>query len=297
MQVLTGNVPWCHLASDFQITYQVVIKEKMHPRPNNAHVTDRYWNFMTRCWSMTIIDRPPAKEAAQFVGSALHTSTSPQRVVLPLAAQITATSSSKPPSSGMKGKENEKGGYQTKGPPKEEMEDKSGEDDDDDDDDDIIQVSRSLAQRWLQAIIPQRAPGGGIASQHAHTHVAEKHVALAAQSTAPIPLGHLYNLPAPAKPMMPRTTGQIMFSTELSESMQRQLLWERQVNSTTNPAANARRANNGVLGGLQPLASTTAMGENPSTTQSAEAQDRDERKRRARARIRGWADEYHYSGW
>ncbi|KAG2112176.1 hypothetical protein BD769DRAFT_1642611 [Suillus cothurnatus] len=188
---------------------------------------------------------------------------------LPLAAQITATSSSKPPSSGMKGKENEKGGYRPKGRPKEEeMEDESGEDDDDDD-----------------------------KIQHTHTRMAEDHVAPAAQSTAPIPLGHPYNLPAPALPMTPRTTRRIMLRTELSESMRRQLLWERQVSSTTNPAANARRANNGVLGGLRPLASTTSMGENPSATKSAEAQDRDERKRRAMARNRSWADDYHYSGW
>ncbi|KAG1754110.1 hypothetical protein EDD22DRAFT_913817 [Suillus occidentalis] len=252
---------------------------------------------MTCCWSMTITDRPPAKEAVQFIGSALHTSTSPQRAVLPLAARITATSSSKPPSSGMKGKENEKGGYQPKGPPKEEeMEDESGEDDDNDD---IIQVSRSLAQRWLQAIIPQRALGGGIASQHAHTHVAEKHVAPAAQFTAPIPLGHLYdNLPAPAKLMMPRTTGQIMFSTELSESMRRQLLWERQVNSTTNPAANARRANNWRARWVAtacfrqlPWTRILAQLRVPRLRIEMSASDA------ARARIRGWADEYHYSGW
>ncbi|KIK41995.1 hypothetical protein CY34DRAFT_29079, partial [Suillus luteus UH-Slu-Lm8-n1] len=71
LQVLTGNVPWCHLARDFQISYQVVIEGKMHPRPNSAYVTDRYWNFMTRCWSMTVTDRPPAKKAVRFVRSAL----------------------------------------------------------------------------------------------------------------------------------------------------------------------------------------------------------------------------------
>ncbi|KIK41996.1 hypothetical protein CY34DRAFT_84374 [Suillus luteus UH-Slu-Lm8-n1] len=195
----------------------------------------------------------------------------------------------------MKGKENEKGGYMPKGRPKEEeIEDESGEDDDNDD---KIQVSRRVAQQWLQALMSRRALRDGIASQHMHTHVAENHVAPAAQSTAPILLGHPYNLPAPAIPMTPRTTQQIMLSTELSVSMRRQILWEWQVNSATNPAANARRATNGVLSGLLPLASTTPMGENPSATQSAEAQDRDERKRRARARIRSWTDDFHYSGW
>ncbi|KAG2756801.1 hypothetical protein P692DRAFT_20867853 [Suillus brevipes Sb2] len=236
----------------------------------------------------------PQRSASGFAGP-VRLQTSKSSAALPLAAQITATSSSKPPSSGMKGKETEKGGYRPKGRPKEqEMEDESGEDDDDDD---KIQVSRSVAQQRLQALMSRRAPGDGVAPKHTHTHVAENHAAPAAQSTAPIPLGHPYNLPAPAIPMTPRTTRRIMLRTELSESMRRQLLWERQVSSTTNPAANARRANNGVLGGLRPLASTTSMGENPSATKSAETQDRDERKRRAMARNRSWADDYHYSGW
>lgn len=236
----------------------------------------------------------PQRSASGFAGP-VRLQTSKSSAALPLAAQITATSSSKPPSSGMKGKETEKGGYRPKGRPKEEeMEDESGEDDDDDD---KIQVSRSVAQQRLQALMSRRAPGDSVAPKHTHTHVAENHAAPAAQSTAPIPLGHPYNLPAPAIPMTPRTTRRVMLRTELSESMRRQLLWERQVSSTTNPAANARRANNGVLGGLRPLASTTSMGENPSATKSAETQDRDERKRRAMARNRSWADDYHYSGW
>ncbi|KAG1905388.1 uncharacterized protein F5891DRAFT_1170427 [Suillus fuscotomentosus] len=242
----------------------------------------------------------PQRSVSGFAGPA-RLQTSKSSAALPLAAQITAVSSSKPPSSGMKGTENEKGGYRPKGRPKEEeMEDESGEDEDDDDEDDKIQVSRSVAQQRLQALMSRRPPENGNASQvtpHTHICVVENHIAPAAQSTAPIPLGHPYNLPAPALPMTPRTTRRIMLRTELSESMRRQLLWERQVSSTTNPAANARRTNNGVLGGLRPLASTTSVGENPSATKSAEAQDRDERRQRAMARNRSWADDYHYSGW
>jgi hypothetical protein len=69
-------VPWCHLTRDLQIVLQV-IEGKTHPRPND-YVSDQHWNFMTRCWSMTYSDRPSAKEAGQFVGSALHPSTSLQ---------------------------------------------------------------------------------------------------------------------------------------------------------------------------------------------------------------------------
>ncbi|KAG1873826.1 kinase-like domain-containing protein [Suillus subluteus] len=78
LQVLTGNVPWCHLTRDLQIMYQVAIEGKIHPRPHDVYVTDRHWNFMTCCWSMPFTDRPPAKDAVQFVNSALHLSTSPQ---------------------------------------------------------------------------------------------------------------------------------------------------------------------------------------------------------------------------
>ncbi|KAG2038943.1 kinase-like domain-containing protein [Suillus americanus] len=78
LQILTGNVPWCHLTRDFPIMYQVVVEGKIHPRPHVVYITDRDWNFMTRCWSMSFSDRPPAKEAVQFVDGALHSSTSPQ---------------------------------------------------------------------------------------------------------------------------------------------------------------------------------------------------------------------------
>jgi hypothetical protein len=61
----------------------------MHPRPNDAYVTDQHWNFMARCWSITFTDRPPAKEAVQFVGNALHTSTSPQSPTLSISGERT----------------------------------------------------------------------------------------------------------------------------------------------------------------------------------------------------------------
>ncbi|KAG1723350.1 kinase-like domain-containing protein [Suillus paluster] len=64
LQVLTGNVPWRHLKNDFAIWSKVTVGE-IHPRPDC--VTDRHWNFMTRCWSMTPTDRPSAREALQFV--------------------------------------------------------------------------------------------------------------------------------------------------------------------------------------------------------------------------------------
>ena len=74
----------------------------------------------------------------------------------------------------------------------------------------------------------------------------------------PIPFGHPYNLPLPAPPSTPRTTRRLMLSTELSESLRRNLLWERQVSKVNLAAAVRRTASSGgsrpsPLGGVQPL--------------------------------------------
>ncbi|KAG1735636.1 kinase-like domain-containing protein [Suillus paluster] len=69
LQVLTGNVPWLRLNNEFVIWLKVVEGE-MHPRPDDC-VTDQQWNFMTRCWSKTPIERSSAQEALQFVDSEL----------------------------------------------------------------------------------------------------------------------------------------------------------------------------------------------------------------------------------
>jgi len=87
-----------------------------------------------------------------------------------------------------------------------------------------------------------------------------------------------------------------MLSTELSESLRRNLLWERQV--SRNALTGARRG--GVLGNnLRPL---TAMTSDPQKDDSGsksghEGDDKDERRQRTVARNRSWADDYHYAGW
>lgn len=230
----------------------------------------------------------PQRSSSAYAPTRLSTSKSV--VALPLAAQITAVSSSRPPaSSAAKRQESEKNGYRPKGPPKEqEMEDESG-----DDADDKIQMSQSVAQQRLQALISRRGSHQGGPSHLIQPVAMEVGPGLMGPKTAPIPLGHPYNLPAAAPPMTPRTTRRRMLKTELSESMRRQLLWERQVSSNTNPALVARRANQG-LSGLRPLTSNSSEGIRDAATG---AQDKDERRRRALARNRSWADDYHYSGW
>lgn len=143
----------------------------------------------------------------------------------------------------------------------------------------------------------------------------------------PIPVGHPYNLPPPAAPSTPRTTRRQMLQTEMSESLRRNLLWERQV-SKVNLVGYRASTNGGsrgnVLGGLKPLTTTPSMvqlrakGEaagngngaaGPSgadTTQPSdrerrgsggEAEEREERRRLAMARNKSWADDYHFKGW
>ncbi|KAG2051685.1 hypothetical protein BDR06DRAFT_577442 [Suillus hirtellus] len=77
LQVLTGDIPWCHLARDITVSLKV-IEGRIHPRPDDCFVTGQQWDFMTCCWSTTPNDRPPAEKAVQFVDSALCASTSPQ---------------------------------------------------------------------------------------------------------------------------------------------------------------------------------------------------------------------------
>jgi hypothetical protein len=117
-----------------------------------------------------------------------------------------------------------------------------------------------------------------------------------------------------------------MLATELSESLRRNLLWERQV-SKTNLLGNTGRRN--VLGGGGGGSRPTAVNGNgnnsaqagpsqqlppPPQQQQQQQQQQQrrqqhpgpaehtedsiaERRRRALARNRTWADDFHYAGW
>jgi hypothetical protein len=50
---------------------QAILERKKHPRPADGSITDRHWNLITSCWSITPIDRPSAEEALQFIDSEL----------------------------------------------------------------------------------------------------------------------------------------------------------------------------------------------------------------------------------
>ena len=280
--------------SNLNRTQSGLLSQLMNPNPaifppNHPYRISRSSADISRQYQHPPHPLVPQRSCSAYAPPRLSTSKS--AAALPMAAQITAISSSQlPSSSAIKRQESEKNGYRPKGPPKEqEMEDDSG-----DDVDDKIQMSQSVAQQKLQALMSRRTSDRS-RSSHLVQPVAVE-VGVLRSATAPIPLGHPYNLPAPAPLMTPRTTRRRMLKTELSESMRRQLLWERQVSSNTNPALVARRATQG-LGGLRPLTSTSSDGIRDTPTRAAEAQDRDEQRRRAMARNRSWADDYHYSGW
>ncbi|KAI0749210.1 hypothetical protein C8Q80DRAFT_610330 [Daedaleopsis nitida] len=248
-------------------------------------------------------------------GGASLLTMSKSSAAVPLAAQVTAQAPVVVPKDNGQSRQV---GYRPKGRPQgEEMEDTES---DDENPDDTIQVSRSLAQQKLAALTDpnrrRRSDHGMLTQQqqqmqqvngrhphphphHQHQHQHQNHQ-LPTIATAPIPLTHPYNLPAPAPPMTPRTTRRQMLQTELSESLRRNLLWERQVSRTN---LTARRAGNGVLGsGIRPL--TAMTGDEPAAAQQQQQQqqnsggsDQEERRRRAMARNRSWADDFHTSGW
>jgi len=248
---------------------------------------------------------------------------------LPQAAQITAQAPIATSSGG--------GGYRPKGRPQgEELEDES---DSPDDPDDTIQVSHSLAHQRLAALASNPAAAGGgrrrasdnsvqLPQPPLTTTMTMTRPILPTVATAPIPLNHPWNLPAPAPPTTPRTTRRQMLATELSESLRRNLLWERQV-SKTNLLGNAGKQR-GVVGlrtaALNGNAQQQQQQQQPPRQQPSQQQPQQqqpqqpqqqpqggsagnveggavaaednlaERRRRALARNRTW-DDFHYSGW
>lgn len=108
-----------------------------------------------------------------------------------------------------------------------------------------------------------------------------------------------------------------MLATELSESLRRNLLWERQVSKTNLLGNPGRRNGLGGGGGGSRLVTTVVNGNGnaqagPSQQQQQPQQPQHqrgqgsgdgaqdsiaERRQRALARNRTWADDFHYTGW
>ncbi|TEB33479.1 hypothetical protein FA13DRAFT_1789922 [Coprinellus micaceus] len=153
-----------------------------------------------------------------------------------------------------------------------------------------------------------------------------------APAPGPIPMMHPYNLPVNAVPSTPRTTRRQMLRNEMSESLRRQLLWERQqagvpIRRTTSTGHVGPQRNN-ALNGLKPLTTTPSMvqlhakgtgnrqqsnlrqevgasgsgairgsGDRERRASSRQSEGDQEARRQALARNRSWTNDYHTSGW
>ncbi|TFK36751.1 hypothetical protein BDQ12DRAFT_609472 [Crucibulum laeve] len=203
------------------------------------------------------------------------------------------------------------GGYRPKGRPQDlELEDDS----DSEGEGGGIMVSKSAAEEKLKALAERRTASrqtsAGSGGERRRNIIAPPPVVN--PHPAPIPLGHPYNLPPPAAPSTPRTTRRQMLQTELSESLRRNLLWERQV-SKQNLVGFKRTASTGggrgnLLGGLRPLTAAPSMVQLTAKTNGRRrsgggggggegVEDRDRDKKAAMARNRSWADDFHFKGW
>ncbi|KAI0081045.1 hypothetical protein K474DRAFT_57230 [Panus rudis PR-1116 ss-1] len=299
------------------------------------------------------------REGSATVAPTPPLSTSKSTLAMPLAAQVTAqvTLNGALANGGREG-------YRPKGRPEEaEMEDDT--DSEDDNPENAIQVSRSLAQQKLAALAdPKRrrtservanpatnttttttATTTATATTNASTTTATRPSNLTTTSqqnltqvtrptlptiaTAPIPLNHPYNLPAPAPPTTPRTTRRQMLSTELSESLRRNLLWERQVSKINMTARRSQSGlglgvGGGVGAGLRALTAVNTTnvsganghvaaggaggagagagaGVNGGTGGERKEGKKEGERRDSRfagvARNKSWTDDYHYAGW
>ena len=199
------------------------------------------------------------------------------------------------------------GKYRPRGRPDgAEMDDSDGEDDDN-----KLEVSTSLAQQRLAALVgprrrgfsrrqksdppPQQRPPLNAINHHVvdHPSVVNSH------NVTPIPLHHPYNLPPPTAPSTPRTTRRHMLSTELSESLRRNLLWERQV-SKVGGQPYQRRPVSAFIPGIRPLTSVNegqASGSGSRDTDNPKPESKEERRKKALDRNRTWADDFHTAGW
>jgi hypothetical protein len=247
------------------------------------------------------------KDVRAFAQPILHTSKS--AAALPLAAAVTAhVGSANVNQSGPTVEQ----GYRPKGrPPNQEMEDDS--DTEDENPENSVQLSRSVAQERLAALVGMHRSSNStsVTTSTAYSNMTvtttttstavlsdllpDRPTKQTRVSTAPIPLSHPYNLPAPALPSTPRTTRRQMLQTELSESLRRNLLWERQVSKVSLIGGMRRQSSGGPVGsGLRPL---TALNGNANTSGAGGQQPPAPQQQQGIVRHRSWADDFHTKGW
>ena len=200
----------------------------------------------------------------------------------------------------------QRGGYRPRAKPADQEEETdSGEDDPDD----AIQLSSSVAQRRLAALMGRR----GTQSQQHLRHPSSLHAtssppasALANQAsppsmprpvtrttTAPV-LMHPY-LPDPAPLQTPHTVRRNIISQELDEELRRNLLWERSQNQIQGRPP--RAAGSILPGPWRRMASSRPEEEPSGESQSQTNEDRAPGRRPfGTQRTKSWAGDFHASG-
>ncbi|KAF5359358.1 hypothetical protein D9756_003596 [Leucocoprinus leucothites] len=204
-----------------------------------------------------------------------------------------------------------KGRYKPKAPPPETvMEDTS--DEDGEDEDNRLDLSKSVAQEKLKALLEAKKLRKSATAQVADLQQqgyqqAEQQAQVGVDGGQPVEpisippprLYYPYNLPPPNPPTTPRTTRRKMLAVEIPESLRRNLLWERQV-SQAHPRGLKRSASSGdvqVKGWEIPnVVKLTPKGLRSEPEDEQKERTRESR-RRYLARTRSWLFEYHVAGW
>lgn len=257
-----------------------------------------------------------------------------------------AKTSAAPPTTSPEVRSPTSGVYRPKGPlPGQEMD----SDSEDEAEENSLQFSKSVAQDRLKQFAARRGivaagsvlppqpendeiPGWAREEPKGKAPIPPQQPVAPAPAPEPIPVVHPYNLPVNAVPSTPRTTRRQMLRNEMSESLRRQLLWERQqagvpIRRTTS-TGHVGPQRTSALNGIKPLTTTPSMvqlhakgtgNRQPSHLRqevgaggsdtirgsgererrgSARTTDGDqEARRQALARNRSWTNDYHTSGW
>ncbi|EJD07061.1 uncharacterized protein FOMMEDRAFT_144843 [Fomitiporia mediterranea MF3/22] len=246
-------------------------------------------------------------------------------VAVPVAATVTAQGVGSPEQSNTR----QRSPLRLKGRPQDVEESDSGEDDEEN----KLHVSESVAQKRLAMLhrqnmkgrqaqdpskpaqkctAPQQAQQSNVlpaAGQRPLTRRDAPGIGpspLVRVATEPIPLGYPYNLPPPVPPSTPRTIRRNMLTHELSESLRRNLLWERQVSKQRPMGLGRRMVSNSAAPRPGPTNRSAAPSVNghanniasqPNGTAVSDQVVKEDRHKEVFTRNRSWADNFHVSGW
>ncbi|KAG8915258.1 hypothetical protein FRC00_006199 [Tulasnella sp. 408] len=221
-----------------------LLTSMFHPDPTIMPFLPMHHPFRAHNSAMNLGSRPVPPSNVQAT-------TSKSSAAVPNVAQVTVTQTN------IGVNTSGRPGYRLKGRP-EDMEVESS--DEDENEEDAVPLSKSVAQRRLEALAgrtrkpaaqpqapqpPQQQAPPPPPQHHRSMSRLQRLTPMAEQAepshqisgsqfdmiptgSVPIALPHPYNLPPPAPPSTPRTTRREMLATELSESLRRNILWERE---------------------------------------------------------------------